>query len=106
MLKAWSDQVFSSVRESLMLAGAFLSGRPDTSGSNSTTWRHDFFPIRAIESSVHDSSADTIATLRSYFIEEISQRRASPGDDLISVLVSAQNETDALRLDELLENSS
>ena len=102
MLKAWSDQVFSSVRESLMLAGAFLTGRLDTSGSNGATWRHDFFPIGAIESSVHDSSADAIATLRSYFIEEISQRRASPGDDLISVLVSAQDETDTLRLDELL----
>jgi cytochrome P450 len=94
MLKAWSDQVFSSVRESLMLAGAFLTGRLDTSGSNGATWRHDFFPIGAIESSVHDSSADAIATLRSYFIEEISQRRASPGDDLISVLVSAQDATD------------
>src|SRR5712692_9909854 len=102
MLKAWSDQVFSSVRESLMLAGAFLTGRPDTSGSNGTTWRHDFFPICAIESSVHDSSADAIAALRSYFIEEISQRRAGPGDDLISVLVSGQDETDTLRLDELL----
>ena len=32
MLKAWSDRVFSSVRESLMRAGAFLTGRPDTSG--------------------------------------------------------------------------
>jgi len=58
--------------------------------------------IGAIESSVHDSSADAIAALRSYFIEELSQRRASPGDDLISVLVSAQDETDTLRLDELL----
>ena len=102
MLKALADRVFSSVRESLMLAGAFLTGRPDTSGSNGATWRHDFFPSRAIESSVHDSSADAIATLRSYFIEEISQRRAGPGDDLISVLVSAQDETDTLRLDELL----
>jgi cytochrome P450 len=51
---------------------------------------------------VHDSSADAIATLRSYFIEEISQRRASPGDDLISTLVSGQHETETLRLDELL----
>ncbi len=102
MLKAWSDQVFSSVRESLMLAGAFLTGRLDTSGSNGATWRHDFFPNGGIESSAHDSSADAIAALRSYFIEEISQRRASPGDDLISVLVSAQDETDTLSLDELL----
>src|SRR5260370_12160737 len=102
MLKAWSDQVFSSVRESLMLAGAFLSGRPDTSGSNGATWRHNFFPICAIESSVHDSSADAIAALRSYLIEEISQRRAGPGDDLISVLASAQDGTPTLRLDELL----
>jgi cytochrome P450 len=96
MLKAWSDRVFSSVRESLMLAGAFLSGRLETSGSNGATWRHD--PIRATESSVHDSSADAIAALRSYFSEEISQRRASPGDDLISVLASTQDETDTLRL--------
>ena len=102
MLKALADRVFSSVHESLMLAGAFLTGRPDASGSNGATWRHDFFPIRAIESSVHDFTTDAVATLRRYFIEEISQRRASPGDDLISVLVSAQDETDTLRLDELL----
>ena len=94
MLKALADRMFSSVRESLMQAGAFLTGRPDTSGTNGATWRHDFFPIRAIEPPVRDSNADAIATLRSYFIEEISQRRASPGDDLISVLVSAQAETD------------
>jgi cytochrome P450 len=102
MLKALADRVFSSVRGSLMLAGAFLTGRPDTSGSNGATWRRDFFPICAIESSVHDSSADAIAALRSYFIEEISQRRTSSGDDLISVLISAQDETDTLKLDELL----
>ncbi len=85
-----------------MLAGAFLSGRLDTSGSDGAIGSHDFFPIRAIESSIHDSSADAIAALRSYFIEEISQRRAGPGDDLISFLASAQDETDTLRLDELL----
>jgi len=45
MLKAWSDQVFQSVRESLMLTGVFLTGRLDMSGSNGTTGRHDFFPI-------------------------------------------------------------
>jgi cytochrome P450 len=55
-----------------------------------------------MESSVHDSSADAIVALRSYFIEEISHLRASPGDDLISALVSAQDETDTLRSDELL----
>jgi hypothetical protein len=98
MLKALADRVFSSVRESLMLAGAFLTGRPDTSGSNSATWRHDFFLIRAIESSVHDFSADAITALRSYFIEEISQRCTSPGDDLISVLASAQDETDTFEI--------
>jgi cytochrome P450 len=102
MLKAWSDRVFSSVRESLMLAGAFLTCRLDTSGSNGAAWRRDFFPIRAIESSVPDSSADAIVALRSYFSEGISQRRATPGDDLISVLASAQGETDTLSLNELL----
>ncbi len=102
MLKALADRVFSSVRESLMRASVFLTGRPDTSESNGDTWRHDFFPMGAIESSVHDFSADAIAALRSYFIEEISQRRTSPGDDLISVLVSSQDETDPLSLDELL----
>jgi cytochrome P450 len=50
MLKALADRVFSSVRESLMRASVFLTGRPDTSGSNGATWRHDFFPICAIES--------------------------------------------------------
>jgi cytochrome P450 len=102
MLKALADRVFSSVRESLMRASVFLTDRLDTSGANGAIWRHDFFPIGAMESSVHDSSADAIVALRSYFIEEISHLRASPGDDLISALVSAQDETDTLRLDELL----
>jgi cytochrome P450 len=102
MLKALADRVFSSVRESLMRASAFLTDHLDRSGSNGATWKHDVFPVGAIESSVRDSGADAIATLRSYFIEEISQRRARPGDDLISALVSAHDETETLRLDELL----
>src|SRR6202162_430443 len=48
MLKALADRVFSSVRESLMRAGAFLTCRPDTSRSKAAPWRHDVLPLGAI----------------------------------------------------------
>jgi len=49
-----------------------------------------------------DSVSDSFSALRAYFSEEIERRRRKPGDDLISVLVTAHDETEALSADELL----
>ncbi|HTY55861.1 MAG TPA: cytochrome P450 [Candidatus Binataceae bacterium] len=49
-----------------------------------------------------DSVGEAFAVLRSYFSEEIEKRRRKPGDDLISVLVTAHEEAEALSADELL----
>jgi cytochrome P450 len=40
--------------------------------------------------------------LRSYFANEIERRRSDPGEDLVSALVAAHDETEALSADELL----
>ncbi len=40
--------------------------------------------------------------LRAYFIEEIERRRRNPGDDLVSALVAARDEADALSEEELI----
>ena len=40
--------------------------------------------------------------LRGYFIEEIAKRRRNPGSDLISALVAARDEADALSEEELI----
>src|SRR5260370_16111665 len=45
---------------------------------------------------------DAKAELRRYLAEAIKQRSAKPADDLISALVSARDESDALSEDELL----
>jgi cytochrome P450 len=45
---------------------------------------------------------DATDQLRNYFATEIEKRRRSPGPDLISALVSAHDEADALSADELL----
>src|SRR5208337_653910 len=41
--------------------------------------------------------------LRVYFVEEIARRRKNPGTDLISALVAAHDEAEALSADELLQ---
>ena len=41
--------------------------------------------------------------LRAYFIDEIARRRKNPGTDLVSALVAAHDEAEALSSDELLQ---
>jgi len=43
------------------------------------------------------------AELKAYFIEEIARRRKNPGTDLVSALVTAHDEAEALSADELLQ---
>jgi cytochrome P450 PksS len=45
---------------------------------------------------------DTFTSLRAYFVAEIEKRRRNPGQDLISVLVAAREEAEALSEDELV----
>ncbi len=49
-----------------------------------------------------DSVIESFTALRAYFAEEIEKRRRRPGDDLISVLVTAREEKEALSEGELL----
>jgi cytochrome P450 len=45
---------------------------------------------------------DAFKALRAYFIDEIEKRRRNPGSDLISALVTARDEADALSEEELI----
>jgi len=45
---------------------------------------------------------DAFKALRAYFIDEIEERRRNPGSDLISALVAARDEADALSEEELI----
>ena len=53
-------------------------------------------------SSYPPEAREATAALRQYFGREVEKRRGLPGDDLISVLVQAQEETDALTTAEVL----
>jgi cytochrome P450 len=102
MLKTWSDQLFSSVRESLILAGASLATDIDKSEFDDATQRKDCPPSLGLIDSSNNSNVDTILALRRYFADEISRRRGSLGDDLISVLASGRAGADAPNFEELL----
>src|SRR5579863_4012132 len=45
---------------------------------------------------------DAFNALRAYFIDEIERRRRNPGDDLVTALVAARDEADALSEEELI----
>jgi cytochrome P450 len=49
-----------------------------------------------------DAIKQAAKDLRSHFANEIERRRSDPGEDLISALVAAHDETEALSADELL----
>lgn len=51
---------------------------------------------------VEPAVREAITALREYFAREIQRRRAQPGDDLISALVAAHDNAEALSTDELL----
>lgn len=102
MLRDWSDRVFSSIRERLTTAGAILADQLDNARSNGADWRSADSTIAALESCSRDSNVEASEALRNYFAEEISRRRVAPGDDFISVLLSARDESGALSSDELL----
>jgi len=50
-----------------------------------------------------DEVKTAFTELRDYFIAEISRRRKNPGPDLVSALVAAHDEAEALSSDELLQ---
>ncbi len=68
-------------------------------------WSNDLISSFGQESITSGPSAAGIAArnaLRGYLAEAIKQRSANPADDLISALVTARDESDALSEDELL----
>ena len=52
---------------------------------------------------IPDEIKNAFTELRSYFVEEIARRRRNPGPDLVSALVAAHDESEALNADELLQ---
>jgi pimeloyl-[acyl-carrier protein] synthase len=68
-------------------------------------WSNDMITSFGQENIVNGPSEAGIAArneLRRYLADAIKQRSANPGDDLISALVAAREESDALSEDELL----
>jgi cytochrome P450 len=51
---------------------------------------------------VPDSVKDAFKSLREYFVGEIERRRRNPGQDLVSALVAARDEAEALTEEELI----
>jgi cytochrome P450 len=52
---------------------------------------------------IPDEIKSAFTELRSYFVAEIARRRKNPGPDLVSALVAAHDESEALNADELLQ---
>jgi len=52
---------------------------------------------------IPDEIKNAFSELRSYFVDEIARRRKNPGTDLVSALVAAHDESEALSADELLQ---
>ena len=52
---------------------------------------------------IPDEIKSAFTELRAYFVEEIARRRKNPGTDLVSALVAAHDEAEALSADELLQ---
>jgi cytochrome P450 len=68
-------------------------------------WSNDMISSFGQENIVNGPSAEGVAArneLRRYLAEAIKQRGTNPGDDLISALIAAREESDALSEDELL----
>jgi cytochrome P450 len=67
-------------------------------------WSNDLITSFGQDIAAEPSAAGLAAkeALRSYLAEAIKQRRANPADDLISALVAARDESDALSESELL----
>ncbi|HEV7255618.1 MAG TPA: cytochrome P450 [Mesorhizobium sp.] len=86
---------------------ARMMGLPDESGPQLVAWSNDMVrmymhrPTRAVEERA-DASAQAFAA---FIRAEASKRRARPGDDLLSVLVSAQADGDRLTEDELVSSA-
>lgn len=59
----------------------------------------------ADDMSVFFPAAEAVRAMREYFDELVSERRRSPGDDLLSALIVAEDEGDRLTHDELLDTT-
>jgi cytochrome P450 len=101
MLKAWSDEIFASVRKSLAIAGAFVNGGAPTPAFTDVGASPVAPSLSVIDASIPETNADAMAALRDYFIRQIERRQARPGNDLVSAMVSA-HDRGAISRDELL----
>ena len=101
MLKVWSDEIFASVRRSLAIAGAFAEGGMVIPDPTDSPVDPALSPLRAVDGSIPETNADAMTALREYFMRAIERRRARPGNDLVSVLVSV-HDRGVISRDELL----
>ena len=100
MLKAWSDEIFAAVRRTLAIAGAFVNGSTLPAFADVGA-QPVASPLRMIDGSIPETNADAMAALRDYFLREIERRKARPGGDLVSAMVSAHGRG-AISRDELI----
>jgi cytochrome P450 len=101
MLKAWSDDIFAAVRSSLAIAGAFVGGGALTPACSAMEAQPVAAALGMIDSAIPATNADAMAALREYFLRQIERRKARPGDDLVSAMLSA-HARGAMSSDELI----
>ena len=81
-----------------------LLGVPDDMGPQLLSWSHDMVAMyqarrnRAIEKAANTAAGE----FRAYLQDHVTQRKKAPGDDLMSVLIAAEEQGDALSLEELV----
>jgi cytochrome P450 len=96
-LKGWSDEIFAAARNMLTIAGGLVAGRPNAAiGPDEAE-----AVLHAIDAAIPTATADAMAALREYFLAHIERRRARPGNDLVSALLT-KLDGDALETGELL----
>jgi cytochrome P450 len=88
-----------------MMVIAEMLGIPPDDYEQSKLWSRQMVEIQNVpligaEMPEHVVAAGT--ALRGYFIEEIEKRRRNPGNDLISVLVEARDQAEALTEEDLI----
>jgi unspecific monooxygenase len=86
---------------------ALLLGVPQAMAPQLLAWSHDMVAMYGVGRTYEvETRADTAAAEFSQYIRQlVAERRASPGDDLLSVLIEAEEQGDALSEAELVSTA-
>jgi cytochrome P450 len=101
-LKLLTERIFSLIRDALKAAVEILGGNSSLVEANGQAVNGVSAAITAVASSIPDSGGAAIASLREYFARETLRRKMSPGEDLISSMVTAHDEAGGLSTDEVI----